>query len=362
MGTDARAPSNKTAKGMANISKALIQGDKKAIAELLTTFVGKDGKVPIPKQMIPPGILKLLPKGVQDGDPEDIASFVGGIMSSLSRNDTAKTGMLGKGGASWGSLSGLLGTGLFGNLPVIPGPLSGLQPSQSSANSGFSEPGTKPSSASRVLSHSPAWIRHVKRHNPGEAMMRFGGGKLSNLVPTVTNFSGRADMDSRLFGKAELEDPRMEQALEGSMPFGQMDGQIRLHLVGGPPMWELAKTVNTSVHPQWFSKCSRSHSTGLIGLETYVHSIATSGGTNDGGVPNTQAFRDFAPQTAAYSNEVSMEAFIALLTTINHRLGSRIPTGKKTFGAQITIDCPRSRPNGTQTLSFTSLLASTQTT
>jgi hypothetical protein len=176
--------------------------------------------------------------------------------------------------AASSSASAILGTGAFGNLPVIPSSWVGTQPKQVN-NPAVPNPIVPPPPPfAKATPDIPsgggpvAGRPRVKRHGPGQEM----------LLP-----GGRADMDSRLFGKEELEDPRMAQALEGSMPFGQMDGQIRLHLVAGPPLWN--QKTNTSVHPEW--------------RRTYVHSIATSGGT-----PNAQAFRDFAPQTAAYSNEV----------------------------------------------------------
>jgi hypothetical protein len=111
--------------------------------------------------------------------------------------------------------------------------------------------------------------RLVRRHGPGDEM---------RVSP------GRMDMDSRLLGDRDLKSPKMAEALEKAMPFGLMDGQIRVHLVAGPKVWAQGKD-DTSIHPAW--------------RKTYAHSIATGAGT-----PNAQALRDLAPDMGAYVNEV----------------------------------------------------------
>ena len=112
--------------------------------------------------------------------------------------------------------------------------------------------------------------RLTRRHGPGkEGMM---------LLPT-----GILDQDSRLLGKAELTSPKLAMALAKAMPYDLGDGMLRIHLVSGPKVW--AQGNDTSVHPAW--------------RKSYLHSIATGAGT-----PNAQSFRDLAPDSGAYVNEV----------------------------------------------------------
>jgi hypothetical protein len=156
-----------------------------------------------------------------------------------------------------------------------------------------------------------------RRHNPG--------GKM--VMPM-----GVLDQDSRLFGKEELTSPNLGDVYAKAMPYDLNDAMIRIHLVSGPKVW--AQGNDTSVHPAW--------------RRAYVHAIATGAGT-----PNAQSFRDLAPDSGAYVNEVRLTLSRAMQFTNMTRLGLEIRTGRKHSGDQIIPSFQRSNRNGIQTWSST---------
>jgi hypothetical protein len=124
-----------------------------------------------------------------------------------------------------------------------------------------------------------------RRHEPGAMEMSLGSG-------TVT-------MDSRLLFRKHIEMPldRIADYLERAMPKDKLDGQLRLH-------FNLQRRValggnETSVLPAW--------------RKAYVHIISTAVGGAE-----SPAFREWAPDTGAYVNEVSLEAHCVLETLANH--------------------------------------------
>jgi hypothetical protein len=116
-------------------------------------------------------------------------------------------------------------------------------------------------------------LKRIKRHGPAEAM------KLSRGIVT---------MDSRLLAKADIENPKLAEALEKATPMDLKDGQLRIHFLAGGKVNQLSSKNNTSVHPVWRT--------------TLLHIIATG----YGGPANVQSLRDLAPETGAYMNEVSI--------------------------------------------------------
>jgi hypothetical protein len=116
-------------------------------------------------------------------------------------------------------------------------------------------------------------LKRMKRHDPGEVM---------------TLGRGIVAMDSRLLARADLENPKLAEALEKATPMDLTDGQLRIHFLAGGKVNQLTSKNNTSVHPIWKT--------------TLLHVVATG----YGGSANVQSLRDLAPETGAYMNEVSI--------------------------------------------------------
>jgi hypothetical protein len=171
-------------------------------------------------------------------------------------------------------------------------------------------------------SKPPGTSRLGKRHGPGEEM-KYGFGIY--------------DQDSRLLGEKELSDPRLEDVIRRAIPFDKPDGQIRVHLTAGGKVHEGGN--DTSVHPAW--------------RRTIVHNVATGGYT-----PVADSFRELAPDTGAYANEVSLQdmRMILLSFLIVARHGSAILTGRGLSGDQTTRDSLKSSKNGIPTCCSTSPL------
>jgi hypothetical protein len=109
-----------------------------------------------------------------------------------------------------------------------------------------------------------------KRHGPGEA---------NSMIPMPM---GIYDQDARFLYEEHLNSPDLAKVLEEIMPYDQIDGMLRQHLVIGPRVW--AQGNDTSAHPSW--------------RKAYVHSISTGAGA-----ANITALRNLAPGTGAYVNE-----------------------------------------------------------
>jgi hypothetical protein len=95
---------------------------------------------------------------------------------------------------------------------------------------------------------------------------------------------GISPMDSRLLSREHLTNPNIAEALEKAMPL-MPEGQLRGNVVGGNKVFTTGNA--TAVTPAW--------------RKAYVHLIATGQG-----IPDASSLRLLAPDSGAYSNEVSL--------------------------------------------------------